>query len=82
MVSHRETAEGLTYNFTYRERSLLAQVKPSIKVDLTRTSLLLVIVRELQEIFNLQALLDGALPKMAGLNLLILAYGIEEKKLK
>ena len=55
-------------------------MKKSVKLDLMRVSMLIVMVSEATELFNLRALLDTALPKLAGLHLFVFTLGIEKKK--
>ena len=47
-----------------------------------RKSLLIVVLADESEVFNLRALLDNALPSLAGLQLLIVSVGVPENKLK
>ena len=56
--------------------------KKSIKIDLMRTSLLVVFMKDLTEIMNLRTILDAALPKMAGMNILLVTAGIDPNKLR
>ena len=45
------------------------------------TSLLVVLIEETAEIMNLVALLDSALPKMAGLSVMVFALNMPQKDL-
>ena len=56
--------------------------KKSIKIDLMRTSLLVVFMKDLTEIMNLRTILDAALPKMAGMNILLVTAEIDPNKLR
>lgn len=77
-LTYKEKVNEITYSLRYRETSLLAtKFKKSIKIDLMRVSLLVVFMRDLEEMMNLRGLLDTALPKMAGVNLLLITAGIE-----
>jgi len=53
--SLRHSNAKLSYNFTYRETSLLKSPK---KTDLTKTSLLVVLVHREKEIKNLKLILE------------------------
>lgn len=55
--------------------------KQAIKLDLVKTSLLVVFLRDLSEIPFLLTLLDTALPKLAGLHLVIMTIGVEPARL-
>jgi len=50
-------------------------------MDLVKTSLLAVFIKDLKELTNLKSMLDTALPKQAGLHLLIFSLGTEPSKL-
>ena len=52
-----------------------------VKIDLVRTSLLVVLLREVTELMFLQNLLNTSLPKNAGLHLVIMSVGLEPTKL-
>ena len=69
-------------NLRYRETSLLSHTpRQSIKLDFVKTSLLAVFIKDLSEILHLQALLNSALPKYAGLHLVIFSLGFEPSTL-
>ena len=83
MISHKQTLKGkVKYSLKFRESSLLSKPKQTIKVDLTKTSILAVLIQDPAEIFNLAAMLDSALPKMAGLTLVLFSLNTDAKKLQ
>ena len=50
-------------------------------MDLTKTSLLAVFIKDFSEMENLVQLLDTALPKMAGLYVMLLSLDLDRKQL-